>query len=297
MEEVLTGAGHLVDVNVLTPPRKAKRVLQVLAAMGRPYDLTIHTERVIPGWMELSRRNALLPNPEWFDVTPSLPAMDAILCKTRWTIEIMSKLHPRPIYTGFTSLDRSVPDLERSGLRPLHLAGRSQSKGTAAVLEAWRRNPQWPELTVIAWDARLAMPKDIPGNVCVTRSFVDDAELQRIQAGCGFHICPSEAEGFGHTLVEGMSVGAVVLTTDAPPMNEVVTPERGVLVPWTFSAPMRSGQRFEVDIDKLEEQIAACFAAPAAAMESRGAAARKWFEENSAAFRRRLVEVVHELLA
>jgi glycosyltransferase involved in cell wall biosynthesis len=296
MQEILTAAGHSVEVHGLTHPRRLVRIGRLLASGGRPYDLTIFTERIIRGWTELSRRNVLLPNPEWLDVTPAMSGMDAVLCKTRWTTEIMAKLHPRPVFTGFTSLDRSLPMIERSDRRPFHLVGRSPNKGTGAVLEAWRRNPGWPTLTVIAWDTGLVMPEQVPGNVHVTRNFVDDAELQRIQAGSGLHVSPSEAEGFGHTLVEGMSTGALVITTDAPPMNELVTPERGELVPFRHSAPMREGRRFEVDVERLEERIAECLAAPPDSLRAKGAAARKWFEENDAGFRRRLVEVVGELL-
>jgi multisubunit Na+/H+ antiporter MnhB subunit len=40
----------------------------------------------------------------------------------------------------------------------------------------------------------------------------------------------SEREGFGHYINEARAVGAFVISTDHPPMNELVTPERGALV-------------------------------------------------------------------
>ena len=39
-----------------------------------------------------------------------------------------------------------------------------------------------------------------------------DAELREIQNANLFHLCPSETEGFGHYIVEALSVGAIVLT-------------------------------------------------------------------------------------
>jgi len=297
MQGILTEAGHRVEVNDPTPPRRIARAMRVLASAGLPYDLTIHTERAVRAWMKLSRRNVLVPNPEWLELSPGVPEMDAVLCKTRWTVEIMSAIHPRPLFTGFTSLDRLDPGVVREALRPLHVAGRSSSKGTHAVLEVWRRNPGLPRLTLIAWGTGIVAPADIPPNVDLRQDFMDDAELQRLQVECGFHLCPSEAEGFGHSLVEGMSTGALVLTTDAPPMNEMVTPERGVLVPWVDSAPMRSGRQFKVDPERLEEQVLAVFSNDGEEEnQAKRIAARKWFEENDAGFRRRLVEVVDELL-
>jgi hypothetical protein len=44
-----------------------------------------HTERAVSAWMKLSRRNVLVPNPEWLELSPAVPEMDAVLCKTRWT--------------------------------------------------------------------------------------------------------------------------------------------------------------------------------------------------------------------
>jgi len=296
MQEVLSQAGHHVEVHGLTPPGRLSRTVSLLASGGYPWDLTIHTERAVSPWMELSRRNLLLPNPEWFELTPAAKKVDAILCKTRWTFEIMSSLHPRAIFTGFTSLDRSLAGVSAAELTPLHVVGRSATKGTSALLRAWRRNPAWPELTVVAWKKGLPIPDDLPPNVTVRREFVDDAELQRLQASCGFHLCPSAAEGFGHTLVEGMSAGALVLTTDAPPMNELVTADRGILVPWSVSEPMRAGTRFEVDPDRLEEKIAEAFTAPPGRNRALAVAARQWFEENDAEFRRRLVQVIDEVL-
>jgi len=272
------------------------RALSVLTSGGYPWDLTIHTERAVPGWMEVSRRNVLLPNPEWFEPTRSLPRMDAILCKTRWTAEIMGGLHPRPILVGFTGLDRRQPGVPRGIRVPLHVAGRSPNKGTRALIESWARHPEWPVLTIVAWKKELEIPARMPSNVQVVREFIDDGSLRTLQSACGFHICPSAAEGFGHTLIEAMSTGAVVLTTDGPPMNEIVSRERGVLVPWISSEPMRAGRRFKVDPAGLDAAITAVFAAPEEELEVLGTAARGWFEENDAAFRCRLIEVVEALL-
>ena len=46
------------------------------------------------------------------------------------------------------------------------------------------------------------------------------------------HVCPSSREGFGHYINEARSVSAVIITVDAPPMNEFVTnATSGILIP------------------------------------------------------------------
>lgn len=296
MRDVLSGAGHQVSVHGHAAPRRIARAISWVMNGGYAWDLTIFTERASKGWMDLSRRNALLPNPEWFVPKQTFQRMDAVLCKTQWTAELMTTMHPRPIFVGFTSRARSQPGITREPYTPLHIAGRSLSKGTGALISAWQRHPDWPVLTVVAWQQGIAIPDEPPANVRVLREFVDDAELRRMQATSGIHLCPSSAEGFGHTLVEGMSAGAVVLTTDAPPMNELVTAQRGVLVPWVSAAPMRAGRCFDVDPAALEAAIATLFSSPPDRLAAIGSAAKTWFEENDAAFRRRLVEVVEALL-
>jgi hypothetical protein len=47
-------------------------------------------------------------------------------------------------------------------------------------------------------------------------------DIRRLQAASGVHICASEREGFGHYLNEARGAGALVISTDHPPMNEMV---------------------------------------------------------------------------
>eukprot|EP00877_Chromochloris_zofingiensis_P010921 jgi/Chrzof1/6082/Cz17g09020.t1 len=54
-------------------------------------------------------------------------------------------------------------------------------------------------------------------------------------------MCVSEKEGFGHYLNEARAVAALVITTDHPPMNELVTASTGILVSvestWNYPHP------------------------------------------------------------
>jgi hypothetical protein len=60
---------------------------------------------------------------------------------------------------------------------------------------------------------------------------LEQSALDRMVQRRGLHLCPSEREGFGHYIFGPMSIGAIVVTANAPPMNELVDSSCGVLVP------------------------------------------------------------------
>lgn len=196
-----------------------------------PVDVQLFSERVYPRCLPLARCNVLVPNPEWFlpKWLPLLPAFDEVLCKTRHAERLFRELGCRTRFVGFTSEDRLMPDVPREPVF-FHLAGRSRAKGTQVLLDTWRDHPEWPLLTVVQ-NPRTAGPRVHAPNIDHRIGYLDDAELRRLQNAHAFHVCPSEVEGFGHYLMEAMSVGAVVLATDAEPMNELVPAFHGIPIP------------------------------------------------------------------
>ena len=123
---------------------------------------------------------------------------------------------------------------------------------------------------------------------------LDDAELRALQNRHAFHLCPSEAEGFGHCIAEAMSCAAVTLTTNAPPMNELITPERGVLVDYHRMSTQRSGANYYVDPADLERQVEAIIAMDERSIAQLGDNARQWYLENDRLFRTRLIEALEQ---
>ena len=157
LQKFLIRNGFLVTV-----ARDAAQARRLLA--GR-IGTQLFLERVYPRCLPLSGHNLLVPNPEWFPPQwlPLLPRFAAVLCKTRHAVDIFDRLGCATRYIGFTSedrLDTSVPR-ERAFF---HLAGRSQAKGTQVLLEAWRRHPEWPRLTVVQ-SAKTAQPGPPAANI------------------------------------------------------------------------------------------------------------------------------------
>jgi glycosyltransferase involved in cell wall biosynthesis len=62
--------------------------------------------------------------------------------------------------------------------------------------------------------------RGLGGRVTVTGR-VEDADLAALYAGASLVVMPSRAEGFGLPVLEAMSLGAPVVTSDDPAMREV----------------------------------------------------------------------------
>jgi hypothetical protein len=131
----------------------------------------------------------------------------------------------------------------------IHVKGKSGLKQTRVTLDCWAKHPDWPPLVVVGRvsDEELTPPSRSAGNIIFfppispagssqqSEVLLDAARLRDMQGAASMHVCPSVREGFGHYLNEGRAVGALVVTVDHPPMNELVTPPAGLLVPTVFT--------------------------------------------------------------
>jgi glycosyltransferase involved in cell wall biosynthesis len=262
-----------------------------------PDECIVFLERITARWLRKAGRYVLIPNQERYPerLVPLLRHLDHVFCKSHHAVEIFAAHHPSVHYLGFTSVDRRLADARPDYGRFLHLAGSSTLKGTSTLLEVWARHPEWPRLTLVQHSRNA--PRTVPGNVELISDYLPDAELRALQNACGIHLCPSRSEGWGHYIVEAMSCGAVSVVTDAPPMNELVRPERGVLVPYHRSEPRKLGFNFFVDADALEHAIGELISMPTGEKARIGDAAREWFEANDRGFRARLRQLTEELLS
>ena len=266
------------------------------------FDLNVFLESTTPAFFAQARVNALIPNPEWFfeKDLPNLAGIDHVLCKTNDAVEIFSRIGCRARRVGFSSTDRGSPEgLARVEPRFLHVAGASEYKGTEAIIEAWKRHPEWPVVTVVqspklTW-GRETRSFDVPSNVEYMRRRLEEKDLRDLQQRSAFHLCPSEAEGYGQIIMEGLSAWSVVLTTDGPPMNELVRPEWGVLVTAQFQGRLNLGQRFLVEPMDLEEKIGRLVGLPREDWTAMAREGRRRFDHSRAEFSTRLMAYVGEV--
>lgn len=306
LAEALRRAGDSVTVSAIGRGKLRKwsrPILMRLRALGHrlsgrsKFDANLMLEHVRPEDFGVAQRQLFVPNPEW--CLPSdvalLPRVHGILAKTRHAIGIFEKQGCKVAYCGFTSDDRYDAAVPRERAF-FHLAGRSSNKGTQRLIALWQRNPHWPTLTVLQ-SPRTAQPIEPPAaNIAHRIDYIDNAELRRMQNAHRFHLCPSETEGFGHYIVEAMSVGAVVVTTDGEPMNELVTPERGVLVASGRTGTQHLATTWYFDDDAMAATIERLVATPDAELDRLGANARNWYLDNDAGFSQRLQSALESLL-
>jgi len=85
-----------------------------------------------------------------------------------------------------------------------------------------------------------------------------------------------------------MSVGAITLTTDAPPMNEMITNERGVLAAYDRTGTQQLATTYFVGDAALEDGVERMLALDEAGRRALGENARAWWEQNDRVFRQRL---------
>jgi len=250
-----------------------------------PSKITIHLENISRRNLDPRSTHWLIPNLEWFrtDCTHYIPFMDRVVCKTRDAQEVFEGLHAHVIHTGFSS--GSLPSLKNPIKhrydQVLHVAGNNLKKGTGVIEQLWAKHPEWPILHLVVDSHRQSA---VSASNLVVYSDIEDSELSALRQQCGLVLAPSEAEGFGHVLLEGMAWGGVVITVDAPPMNELVSPDRGFCVPWVVSKPCRMGNRYFVDADALEETLERIFRMDAEPLKILSDHARQWVKDNHQRF-------------
>lgn len=231
-------------------------------------DISIHLEVVNPRMLSLAKRNILIPNPEWFERKwiSYLKSFDTILAKTHNTERIFSALHKNVIYTGFTSRDMHDNGVKKDRIF-LHNRGKSSHKGSNTVIEAWR--PQFGKMFVNSAKQMQSKP-----GIIMNYNRLSQDKMQTLINACYFHVCPSEAEGFGHYINEARSAGAIVITTDAAPMNELIRPGFGVLCKYSNTGTHHLGLTYSVDRDALTAAYIQCLNYSAKQLNEMSRAAR-----------------------
>lgn len=215
-------------------------------------DVNIFLETIASALFPFAKQQWLIPNQEWFapwDNENIMKKVDRILCKTEDAVRIMTDLYgyERVTKIGFESRDLYDDTVVRHR-RFLHVAGQSRYKNSAAVAYAFAKclddsdQKDRRELVFVgAYPEEVAFAKGHKNVRYVQRA--SEAELKQLMNESLFHIIPSGAEGWGHAIHEGLSCGAIVITTDHPPMNEYPGLCRDLMCKYQRLIPELAAQR------------------------------------------------------
>lgn len=289
------GVGLSTDMDllesVLGPAGYNVQRVDYRARVMRTCDLAIFLELFNASLVRFAHRTVGIFNLEWFASgwEPYLRNFDQLWAKSLEAQRVYDQMGLDSEYTGFLTRDLRDPNTPRTD-ECFHLRGHSGLKNTEAVIEAWRRNPDLPRLTIVS-----AQPLRAPANVQVLGR-VPQAELVRLMNASLVHLCPSRSEGWGHYITEGMSTGAAVVTTDASPMNEHIQPDRGVLVPSTGTRSRWKVVEHEVNPDDLALAARGVIELPQEQRDVLGGNARRFVLDRNAQFTQRALGLIERLL-
>lgn len=175
--------------------------LQVL-----PADVNIFLEVVNPLVFRAAPKQWAVPNPEWWFAAWDQYSWDLVLAKTHDCERIFTeKVGDRCQYVGWTARNLYNPAIGRQRTF-LHVAGKSQFKNTPAVIAGCQR----AKVPLLVVSEHVGLRRRVP-----------QEELIYLMNSHFCHVMPSAYEGYGQVLHEALGVGQVIITTDAPPMNEM----------------------------------------------------------------------------
>ena len=165
----------------------------------------------------------------WYDV------YDFVICNTKRHLEAMDK-HKQAFYVRWGT-DTTVfkpTEVVHSGISFFHSVGMSNRKGTDILLKAFIDGKLYEK-------SKLIVHTQVPIS-SVTDFTIDSLKEYNIQViektvsapGLYYmgdiYVYPTRLDGLGLTIYEALSSGMPVITTNYPPMNEIVHDGIGLLV-------------------------------------------------------------------
>lgn len=202
----------------------------------------------------------LMPNIEMYELNERhYWRANVILCKTalcaryfnKWFRQEGNPRDTRVVYTRHTTTNLALlvqkelaanpgptaPPKQFANVSFLHTAGKSIQKGTRQVLDCWLREPDLPRLDFYVdqelyngsfsdYGPRLTKSP----NVYLHTGRLSATEFGHVVAQGRYFLCPSMMEGYGHYINQARSANAFIITTNAAPMNELITPSSGALI-------------------------------------------------------------------
>lgn len=200
-------------------------------------DVNIFLEVVNPSLFAYARRNIWIPNQEWTYKTwiPYMNMFDEIWVKTTEARECFNKASNYKAnvkYIGWSSIDKgwNPATVKKNYSKAIVPVGKNIFRNPKPIFQAYMRlkasepsiYSKLPVLYVIYSPAHINVysPPEISDKVILRGEVLPQDEYDELLKECGLCICLSAAEGFGHAVVEAMSVGCNLLLSPIKPFTE-----------------------------------------------------------------------------
>jgi glycosyltransferase involved in cell wall biosynthesis len=280
------GVGLTQDVKIVKKILEKKYIVKFIDLRydaPERADVNIFFEILDQRHYRSAKKNLFFPNPEWFMWPGLLKGIDLVLCKTHDAERIFRTIGSKTLFTSFTSDDRRQPEERERAY--LHTAGQSTTKGTNTVYNNWRKDFPVMIFTKLREMGTYRSKENI--RTCFER--IPDEIMYTLQNKCIFHLCTSEYEGFGHYIWEAKSCGGIIISTNGPPMNEMV---KDFLVKVKQTRRMNFGRLQLIDGDDFQKVIERTMELSDKDIEEMSKASRKSWEENDKYFKRELLNTL-----
>lgn len=224
--------------------------------LPKPTRIGIHLESIFYEKLFLAEQHILIPNQEWFEVShiPLLTYMKAVWVKSLFAKEIFAQYKPPVEYISFCSI---VAEFDATTVKRrdyfFSRTGMSRYRGAHNLINVWARHPEWPPLKIVIDPS--VRPAVKPDNVEFLDIFPRHEDFVSFASGSLFHLYATETEGFGHSILEAMGYGALVMVTDAPPMNEIANNDCALMLAAEYSGQKSIAPRFAVQPSALEQAV------------------------------------------
>jgi hypothetical protein len=260
-------------------------------------DIIVFVERLFEhSKLQLYSKRVFLSNPEWLTDRDKHLANTLITDfwhKTRFGMNLLIKVFPqiKHFYIGFTSLH--TPSAAKDYDCFSHFPGKSKTRHTQDIIDIWIKDSSLPTLKLQAYGGDIKIPKwIILNNLNLFLGFLDEKNLQEDFIKNGIHICTSQMEGFGHYINEARSIGALIIILDAPPMNELIDSNCGIVIPVKQHFHHHHGVRFIATSEAIKEGVLQALKMPIQTRIKLGEKARDRFIKEQKDFSSRLKSAV-----
>ena len=289
LKEKLENLGHSVEVTICDENDIS------LFHNSQNFDKQIFLEHIFPLQIKYSKNNIHIANPEMINRTDFTLIKDlqiqSVYCKSNIGYQILKRSFPNVNMNHilWNSLDMNIDNVQPDFTQFLHVKGKSRFKNTQTLLNLWMKNPDWPVLNIVHHGDKnkngyieIAEPFYVHSNIKLYQHEMSTEKLKMLMNTCGFHICCSSTEGYGHYINEARSVGAIVVATNFPPMSSFMREDYGVPIQVERDNIHKVGfsSQCSVSEEELEKSINICLKMSNTECKKQSEIGRKLFLEN-----------------